>query len=97
MSTVLRTTARLNEAEAELVQKLKTGGSAESLALHALTHTAVIDATTAEAVHALIEAGALAVREKADEIAYARAIEADRADPDRIAWRTAMRSRRQAA
>lgn len=93
MATTLRTTARLNEAEAELVQKLKTGGSDESIALHALTHTAVIDATNAEAVHAVIEAGVRAIEAKALEIGFARAAEYEKDHPEVQAWRSAMRGR----
>lgn len=93
MPTAMRTTARLNEAEATLVENLKKGGSDESLALHALTHTTVIDASTAEAVHALIEAGYQAIREKALEIGYRRAAEYEKSHPEVQAWRTAMHGR----
>lgn len=92
MATALRTTARLNEAEAALVQKLRTGGSDESLALHALTNTAVTDATNAEAVHALIEAGMKAIEEKTEEIGYARQAQFEATHPDCVAWRTTVRT-----
>ena len=95
MTTVLRTTARLDEAEVAFAAKLRNPKSVESEALRELTgYEDMKHAPAATLIHALIEAGITAVKDKAVDVAYQRAAIADRDDPERQTWRRAMRNRR---
>lgn len=86
MTTVLKTTIRLDEAEAEFVADLKRH-TAESDAFAALTGKDAKHSPAGTIVNALFEAGMEAVRQRAEEIRHSRLAEHLASDPEHLAWR----------
>lgn len=93
MSTVLKTTARLDEAQTDFAARLKQDTD-ESTALCELTGRQVGSGTPAATlVNALIEAGIAAVKDRAEEVGRARLAEHLKTDAEHQAWRTSRRRR----
>lgn len=96
MSTVLRTTARLDEDEVAFVARLKMRHTDEAAAIRELTGMEdLTHAAAATVVHTLIEAGIQAVKEKAEEVGRRRLTEFLKTDPEHQAWRASRRARSQ--
>lgn len=94
MSTVLRTTARLDEQEAAFAARMKMTGTDEAAAMRELTgYEDLSHAPAATIVHALIEVGIKTVRDKAEEVGRVRLTEFLRTDPEHLAWRNSRRQR----
>lgn len=91
----MRTTTRLDKSEAEFTSRLKDPASLESEAVRELVgRDDLSQAPAATLVHAIIEAGIEAIKDRATTISYRRAAEVDATDPERIAWARAMRQHR---
>lgn len=90
----MKTTTRLSGEKADFVAHLKQPDTAEAVALYELTGT-----TTSESipngtlVGAVIEAGIQAIKEKAEQVGYARLAEFLKTDPEHQAWRDSRRKR----
>ncbi len=83
MATVIKTTTRLDEAEADFADRLKNPDTDEAAALRA-DHEAKDDlsqAPSATVVHALIEAGITVVKEKRRRGGHARLADFLKTDP----------------
>lgn len=93
MTTVLRTTVRLDETEMAFVAKLKMPHAAESDAFTDLTGKDPGHSPAGTIVNALVEAGMEAVRQRADQIRHARLAEFLASDPEHLAWRESRSNR----
>jgi Trk K+ transport system NAD-binding subunit len=93
MTTVLRTTVRLDETDAEFLAMLRRPGAAESDAFAALTGKDPERSPAGTLVNALVEAGMQAVLARAEEIRYARLAEHLAGDAEHQAWRESRSSR----
>lgn len=96
MSTT-RTTFRFNNKEAEFAERLKNPTSDEAAAVRELTgHEPARDASIVTLTHAMVEAGMLAIRNKAEEVGRTRLAEFLKDDPEHRAWRNSRRKRTEA-
>lgn len=94
MATVIKTTTRLGEAEADFADRLKDPDTDEAVALRQLTgKDDLTHAPAATVVHALIEAGITVVKERAEEVGLARLSEFLQTDPEHQAWVNSRRKR----
>lgn len=95
MGDTLRTTFRFNAEEASFAERLRQPDSDEAQVVREITGLQDLKhAPNATLLHTIVEAGIKAIQDRASELSYQRAVEADAQDPDRVAWRNAMRSRR---
>jgi hypothetical protein len=93
--TAARKSVPLHASDLQELQRVRLHGSDQAVALHELTGVELGERSSeSEALHAIIEAGLKAIADKALQIAYARAVEFDRTDPERQQWKKAMRTRR---
>lgn len=94
MTVRVRKQVPLDTDDLSVLEQLGRDGSAQAVALHAVTGIVTTRKTSeAERLHAILVAGRKAITEKALEIGYARAAEFDRTDPERQQWTHAMRRR----
>lgn len=94
MATVIKTTTRLDEAEADFAARLKNPDTDEAVALRQITGLEdLAHAPAATVVHALIEAGITAVQQKAEEVGMRRLADFLKTDPDHQAWIASRRKR----
>lgn len=93
MTTVLRTTVRLDEDDAVFVAKLRMPHAVESDAFTDLTGKDPLHAPAGTIVNALVEAGMQAVLARAEQIRYARLAEHLASDSEHLAWRASRSSR----
>lgn len=92
--SAVRKSVPLHAHDLQELQRVRLHGSDQAVALHELTGVELGERSSeSEALHAIIEAGLKAIADKALEIAYARAAEFERNDPEVQAWRKAMRGR----
>lgn len=93
MTTVLRTTVRLDENEAAFLATLRTTNAAESDAFADITGKDPKHSPAGTLVNALFEAGMQAVRERAEQIRHARLAEHLASDAEHLAWRESRSNR----
>jgi hypothetical protein len=92
MPNVLRATVRLDENDARFVAALKSNAP-EAEAFTDLTGTDARTVPAGTIVNALVEAGMQAVRERAEQLRYARLAEHIKHDPEHKAWHASRRTR----
>lgn len=88
MTATMRATVGLSAAEIAEIEKLKNDGSPEAETLEALTGISLGPrSSAAQSVHALVAAGLTAIRERTEELGYARQAVIEAQHPDCVAWR----------
>lgn len=93
MTTVLRASVRLDEDDLAFITQLKQPDAVEYDAFAALTGKDAAHSPAGTIVNALVEAGMEAVRQRAEQMRYARLAAHLATDAEHHAWRASRSSR----
>lgn len=92
--SAVRKSVPLHHEDLKDLQRVRSHGSIEAIALHELTGVTLGEKPSeAEALHAIVEAGRQAIALKAEEIGYQRLAEFLKTDDESQRWRASRRTR----